>query len=106
LDNLIMKDFLSNLAVSLVGDGAGGGAVNIAPLSGQDVLHNGLNIVYFLAGTIAIIVIIVGGITYATAAGNSSSITKAKNMILYSVVGLVVIIAAFAITNFVLGNFG
>jgi hypothetical protein len=97
-----MKNFLSHLAVTLVG----GGTVNIPSASADKVVQNGLNIAFFLAGLIAVIVIIVGGITYATAAGNSSSITKAKNMILYSVVGLVVIIVAFAITNFVAGTFG
>jgi hypothetical protein len=98
-----MKNLLLNLAVTLVG---GGGTVNVPGTEPDKVIQNGLNIAYFLAGTIAVIVIIVGGITYATAAGNSSSITKAKNMILYSVVGLVVIIVAFAVTYFVAGKFG
>jgi len=100
-----MRNFLSNLAVTLVGDGTTGGNVDVPVLTANQVLQNSLNIVYFLAGVIAIIVIIIGGITYATAAGNSSSVTKAKNMILYSVVGLVVIIIAFAITNFVILRF-
>jgi len=98
-----MKDFLFRFAVTLV-DG-GDTEVNIKPLGADDVLQNGLDIVYLLAGIIAVIVIIVGGIMYATSAGNSGNITKAKNLIMYSVVGLGVIIAAFAITRFVLGNF-
>jgi hypothetical protein len=99
-----MGTFLQNLAVTLVG-GSSSDTINIPQLSANQVLQNGLNIAYFLAGTIAVIVIIIGGITYATAAGNSSNVTKAKNLILYSVIGLVVIIIAFAITNFVIGRF-
>jgi hypothetical protein len=79
--------------------------VDIPSLSADEVLQNGLNIVYFLAGAIAVIVVIVGGIMYATSSGDSGAVTKAKNLILYAIVGLVVIFAAFAITNFVIGRF-
>lgn len=99
-----MNTFLANLAATLV-DGGTGSDVNIPALSGNDVVHNALNIAYSLGATIAIIVIIIGGITYATSAGESGGITKAKNMILYAVIGLVVIIAAFAVTNFVITRF-
>jgi hypothetical protein len=79
--------------------------LNIPPLSGDQVLQNGLNLAYFVMAIIAVIVIIVAGIMYATSSGDSASVTKAKNMILYSVVGIVVILAAWAITNFVIGRF-
>lgn len=97
-----MDKLLIQLALSA---GKGPDQVNIPLISADDVLKNGLNIVYFLAGVIAVIVIIVGGITFATSAGNSAGITKAKNMILYAVVGLIVVLGAFAITNFVIGRF-
>lgn len=77
----------------------------IPTLTGDQVLQNGLNLAYFVAGIIAVIVIIVGGIMYATSAGEAGNVTKAKNLILYAVVGLVVIFAAFGITNFVIGRF-
>jgi glucose uptake protein GlcU len=98
-----MNNLLTKLAATLVGDNST--TVNIPSLTGAQVLQNGLNIAYFLAGTIAVIVIIIGGIMYVTSAGNSGNITKAKNMLLYSVVGLVIIIAAYAITNFVVVRF-
>ena len=102
-----MNTILNKLAVTLVGDGGGtaGTNINIPTLTGEQVLHNTLNIAYFIAGTIAVIVIIVGGIIYATSAGNSGNVTKAKNMLLFAVIGLVIVIAAFAITNYVLVQF-
>ena len=78
---------------------------NIPTLTSGEVVTNTLNLAYFLAGIIAVIVIIIGGIMYTTSAGNAGSVTKAKNMILFSVIGLVVILSAFALTNFVIGQF-
>jgi hypothetical protein len=63
-----------------------------------------LGTVYLLAGITAVIVIIIGGIRYAASNGDSSQIQAAKNMITYAVVGLVVIIMAAAITQFVIAS--
>jgi hypothetical protein len=98
----MMDRLLIQLALSA---GKGTDQVNIPTISADQVLHNGLNIVYFLAGVIAVIIIIIGSITFVTSAGNSANVTKAKNMILYAVVGLIVVLGAFAITNFVIGRF-
>jgi type IV secretory pathway VirB2 component (pilin) len=78
--------------------------VGVPALTGDQVLQNGLNIVYFAAGVIAVIVIIIGGIMYATSVGESGKITNAKNMIVFAVVGLVIVLSAFAITNFIMGG--
>lgn len=64
-----------------------------------------LNTVYFWAAALAVIVIVIAGIIYATSQGDASGISKAKNAILGAVVGLIIILSAFVITNFVLGRF-
>lgn len=96
-----MQYYLLKLAQTLTP----GVDIDIPTPSDDEVLQNGLNIAYFVAGIIAVIVIIIGGIMYATSSGEAGALTRAKNMILYSIVGLVVIIAASAITNFVIGRF-
>ena len=63
-----------------------------------------VNIMLFLIGAIAVIMIIIGGIKYVTSNGDSSGVTSAKNTILYAVVGLVIATMAYAIVNFVLTN--
>lgn len=78
---------------------------NVPTLGGDDVLVNVLNAVYFLVGAVAIIVIIVAGIMYVASAGNSSSVTKAKNMILYAAIGVAVSVSAYGITSFIAGRF-
>ncbi len=68
-------------------------------------IQTGINILLFLIGAVAVIVIIIGGIKYVTSNGESSAVQSAKNTIMYAVVGLLVAILAFAIVNFVVTQF-
>lgn len=61
------------------------------------------NVAYGIGGLIAVVMIIVGAIQYITSSGDAGKATKAKNTITYSIIGLVVIILATVITNFVIG---
>ena len=66
-------------------------------------VRNVLNVVYLWIGIIAVIVMVIGGIRYMTSQGEPDRIKGAKNTIMYALIGLIVTLAAFAITNFVLG---
>jgi multisubunit Na+/H+ antiporter MnhB subunit len=57
-------------------------------------------------GVVCIIVIIVGGIGYMTSSGDAGKVKKAKDTILYGVIGLIICVLAFAITNFVISAIG
>jgi len=81
------------------------GSSGIPTMTGEQLLTNGLNLTYFLAGSIAVIVIVVAGIMYTTSSGDAGRVAKAKNLITYSIIGLVVVLTAFIITNFVIGRF-
>jgi len=63
-----------------------------------------INVILAVVGVIAVIMIIIGGIQYTTSAGDPGKVKKAKDTILYGIVGLVIALAAFAIVNFVLDN--
>ena len=65
-----------------------------------------LNAVFGIIGVVSVIMIIVGGISYATSQGDPSKVKKGKDTILYGIIGLVVALLAFAIVNFVLGALG
>ena len=56
-------------------------------------------------GIIAVIMIIIGGIRYTLSNGDASQIKSAKDTVLYSVIGLVVAMLAYAIVNFVVRQF-
>lgn len=62
-----------------------------------------LNAVYFWAGAVAVIIIVIAGFMYVLSSNDSSQISKAKNAILSAVIGLIVILLAFGITNIVIG---
>lgn len=64
-----------------------------------------INSMLFVLGIVAVIMIVIGGIRYTMSNGDSSSLNNAKNTILYSVVGLVIAMLAYAIVNFVLSRF-
>jgi heme O synthase-like polyprenyltransferase len=64
-----------------------------------------LTTVYVWAGIVAVLVIIIAGIFYATSGGNAQHTKRAREAIIYSVVGLIVIMMAFVITQWILGRF-
>lgn len=96
---------ISNLAFSLLSDTATVNDYGVREINADDLVLTIVNFVYYIAGIVAVIVIIIAGITYSTSIGDASRIVRAKSMILYSVIGLVVMLAAFAITNFVMSSF-
>ncbi len=83
-------------------DKANGGATNQTV---QDLMKTITNVLLFIIGAVAVIMIVVGGLKYMTSNGDSSSIASAKNTILYAVIGLIVAIMAYAIVNFVIAQF-
>ncbi|MBP6037997.1 MAG: hypothetical protein KA604_01510 [Candidatus Saccharimonas sp.] len=68
-------------------------------------INNILMPVYFWAGVIAVIVIVVAGYMYTTSGGDPGKLTRAKNAILSAIIGLVLVMLAFAITKIVIGVF-
>lgn len=86
-----------------VSNSGGSSTQNSIPL-GQRI-KTVVNIILYILGAIAVLMIILGGIRYTTSNGDSSALTSAKNTILYAVVGLVVAIMSYAIVNFILDAF-
>lgn len=70
------------------------------------VIETVINTLLFAIGIISVIMIIVGGIRYVTSDGDSTKVKTAKDTILYSIVGLIVAMLAFAIVRFVVIQFG
>ena len=60
------------------------------------------NIVLYIVGVIAVIMLIIGGIKYVVSGGDAKKVTDAKNTVLYAIIGLIIAFLAFAIVNFVI----
>jgi hypothetical protein len=70
------------------------------PTKINSALELAVNLFSLVVGVVAVIMIIVGGLKYVTSNGDSSSISSAKNTIIYAVVGLVIVVLAQAIVRF------
>jgi hypothetical protein len=55
-------------------------------------------------GLVAVIMIIYGGITWMTSAGNEKRVTQAKQILTYSVIGMVIILLSWSFVTFVIGR--
>ncbi len=66
------------------------------------LITNVINILSWIVGVIAVIMIIISGFTYVTSGGDSGKINTAKTTLIYAVVGIVIVAFAQAIVQFVL----
>lgn len=55
-------------------------------------------------GSIAVILVVIAGFKWMTAGGNEDKIAESKKLMTAAAVGLVIILLAFAITNFVINT--
>ncbi len=72
--------------------------------AGQSQVQVVLQFVFGLAAVIAVIVITLAGFNYVISNGDSQKTAKAKDTILYAIVGLVISLLAFTIVTFVIGR--
>jgi hypothetical protein len=68
----------------------------------NDVIVAVVNVLLYVVGVAAVIVIIIGAIRYVTSQGDSQAAASARQTIIYAVIGMVIAIMSFAIVNFVL----
>ena len=72
--------------------------------AGQNDIKVILSIVFAILGGVAVIMVIIGGIKYAGSQGDPAGTAKAKNTIIYAMVGVVVAIFAVTIVQFTVGR--
>jgi len=63
-----------------------------------------ITIILGVLGALAVLFVVIGGFRYIVSGGDPQAVSKAKNTIIYALVGLAVAIAAEAIVAFVLGR--
>ena len=78
-----------------------GGANSLPELAGKIV-----NVALSLIGILFFCLMLYAGITWMKAFGSSEDVTKAKDMIQQAIIGLVIVMMAYAISNFVFSTLG
>lgn len=100
---------LSNNVSAQVSDGIG--AATTSEMEGRKIdgdsglVKSVVNILLWVIGILSIIMIIFSGIRYVTSSGDASKTKAAQNTLIYSVVGLIVAIMAWAIVDLVVNKF-
>ena len=95
-------EIIKHFAKISVGDIGAKGAV----ITDDSQLFDGfLNTLYLWAGIVCVIIIIVAGFLYVIGNGNAARIKRAREAIRGAITGLIVILLAFVITQFVIGRF-
>lgn len=73
-------------------------------LSSENPINMSVRIINFVIGFLglaAVVIILVGGFKWMTSMGNQDTVKKAKNLITAGVIGLIIILAAWGLTRFV-----
>jgi type IV secretory pathway VirB2 component (pilin) len=66
-----------------------------------DFMTNIIKVLINFAGIVAVAMVVWGGIRYATSSGHPEQLDKAKKTLWYAGVGLVIVLAAYSIVDFV-----
>lgn len=97
---LAAPTFLKEIQSILGGSSGTGGSAATWVASGltiKDIAVNVLNFLLSVVGIIAIIAMVIGGGMYLTAYGDEKRIDKAKSIITYAIIGIVVTLASLVI---------
>jgi len=96
----VAPGFVHASALSDFGEAAGFSTTATVPIIVARLIRTAISIV----GILAVLLIILGGFKFMTAAGDPTKIQSAKRVITNAVIGLIIVFASFAITQFILNT--
>lgn len=105
-----MKDIITKFAADL--NPNSNGSIHVDSVGNNlqgssslvDSITGIINGVIGVLGIVCVVVMIIGGVNYMTSSGDAGKVKKAKDTILYGLIGLIICVLAFAIVNFVIVN--
>ncbi len=104
---LVLPSFVLAVSNIQTGDALGinyGAASGLGDRPIQETVASIINVALGLLGIVAVVIVLIGGFEWMTAGGNEEQTTKAKQRILAGVIGLAIILSAYAISKFVIGG--
>lgn len=119
--NARMKKIVGLAATLAIAAGTALPAVTFAQLTGEDLGINAIqndislsagdvrqtaariiNVALGFLGIIAVVIVLLGGFKYMISGGSDEKTSEAKNLIVAGIIGLAIILSAWAITSFVI----
>lgn len=82
------------------------GASNLGNRSLEETIGGIINVGLSLLGIVAVVIILMGGAKWMTAGGSEDKIEEARGLIISGIIGLAIIMSAWAIARFVLTRLG
>ena len=76
--------------------------IGLGTKSPVDVATNIINIMLGFLGMIAVVIILLGGFKWMTAAGNEDKISEAKKLLAAGLIGLIIILMSYGLAKFVI----
>jgi len=70
----------------------------------QKTIGNIINVILGFLGIVAVIIILWGGFKWMTAGGSDEKVQEARKLLIAGVIGLAIILSAYAITSFVISS--
>ena len=70
----------------------------------RETVANIIRIALSFLGIVAVVIVLWGGVLWMTAAGNDDKVSQAKKVLFSGLIGLIIILSAFAITQFVVNQ--
>ena len=69
------------------------------------IAANIIQILLGLLGVIAVVIILIGGFKWMTAVGNEDKVSEAKKLLGAGIIGLLIVLAAWALAMFIISRF-
>ncbi|MFH1142497.1 MAG: hypothetical protein V1695_02180 [Candidatus Uhrbacteria bacterium] len=63
-----------------------------------------INVVLGLSGVALVVLFVYGGILWMTAMGNKDQVDKAKRLLTNTIIGMIIIVAAYAIADYIVAS--
>lgn len=89
-------------------DPSGSGCTTVLPQvsADEDQLKNILAVFFGVTAAVAVLIILIAAINFASAGGDAEKVSRSKNTMAYALIGLLIAISAEAIVLTVLGRIG
>jgi hypothetical protein len=81
-----------------------GGETGLSSTDVRTTIARVIRVVMSLLGIVAVVIVLIGGFKWMTAGGNDDQVGEAKKWIFSGVIGLVIILSAYALASFVLNQ--